>query len=66
VGALAPRDFHFPGPLKKHRGGHRFQNIAELQEVPHSDCVCKVYAENVHLLITRCDMRMNQAYYVEK
>ena len=32
VGALAPRDFHLSSPLKKRLGGHRFQNIAELQE----------------------------------
>lgn len=31
-GALTPRDFHPSSPLNKHLGGHRYQNIAEVQE----------------------------------
>jgi hypothetical protein len=70
VGALAPRDFHLPGPLKQHRGGHRFQNIAELQEVTAKLLLLQspeFCVENIHLLTTRCDKCMNlQGYYVEK
>jgi histone-lysine N-methyltransferase SETMAR len=29
---FAPTDFHLFGPLKKHLGGHRFQDVVEVQQ----------------------------------
>ncbi|GFG39825.1 hypothetical protein Cfor_08805 [Coptotermes formosanus] len=30
--ALAPKNFHLFSPLKRHLSGHRFQNVAAMQE----------------------------------
>jgi hypothetical protein len=60
--ALLCIDFHLSGPLKKHLGGHMFQDAMEVQEVIsqwfHS-LSPEFYTEGINSLMTHCSKCMN-------
>ena len=67
---VAPSDILLFGPLKKHLGGYRFQNVVEVQATVlqwfhlQSPEFC---SEGTHPLITCCDRCLNlQGNCVEK
>jgi len=66
---FASTDFHLPGPLKKHLGGHIFQDAVEVQEALshwfHS-LSPEFCTEDINSMTTHCYKCMNlQGKHVE-
>jgi hypothetical protein len=66
---FASTDFHLSGPLKKHLGGHMFQDAVEVQEaISHwfHSLSPEFCTEGINSLMTHCYKCMNlQGKHVE-